>query len=87
MDFGKESVFPRDFRISFCGGLLVLFPVDPPGARFVRCWARGRRRRRETLKRGRCDYEGGDAVGDAELFESKARKSQRREFGLEDVRM
>lgn len=39
------------------------------------------------MKRGRCDYEGGDAGGDAELFESKAGKSQRREFGLEDVRM
>lgn len=35
------------------------------------------------MKRGRCDYEGGDAGGDAKLFESKAGKSQRREFGLE----
>lgn len=25
----KESVLSRDFRISSCGSLLVLFPVDP----------------------------------------------------------
>jgi len=62
-----------------------LFPLDPLGVRLVRLG--GRRRRRETLKRGRRDYEGGDAGSDAELFESKARKSQRRKFGLEDVRM
>lgn len=27
----KESVLSRDFRISFRGGLLVLFPGDPEG--------------------------------------------------------
>lgn len=66
-----------------------MFPVDPPGGEpdSYDVGQEGEGKGEETLKRGQCDYEGGDAGGDAELFESKAGKSQRWEFGLEDVRM
>lgn len=75
----KESVLSRDFRISFCGGLLVLFPVDPWG--LCRMAGEGQGGKGETLKRGECDYKGGDAV--TASYSRVKRESWKREFGLE----
>lgn len=73
---GLQNIVLRRFIGFVSGG-------SPGGSTRTMLGGREKEKRRETLKRGRCDYEGGDAGGDAKLFESKAGKSQRREFGLE----
>lgn len=77
---GLQNIVLRRFIGFVSGG-------SPEGTARTMLGRREKEKARDVEARGRCDYEGGDAGGDVELFESKAGKSQRREFGLEDVRM